>query len=174
MFDEKEIAEYRATLPRDEVKERILEDLQNGIKHQKTEKIFLSRILPIAASFALILVGALLVFGARSSLALQVQTSAETEMIAMVRAIAPTELRAEAKLPLPTEISVESGKLIVTDSETGKILGEGNKLRVHGNVLICWQMEEGAEESGELTLSCLGFTASYRADDACKELIRTK
>ena len=173
MFDEKEIAEYRATLPSEEVKQRILEDLQKGIKHQKTEKIFLSRVLPIAASFALVLVAALLIFGARSSLVLKPH-EAEQEMIALARVIAPTELRAEAKFPLPTEISVPSGKVTVTDAETGELLGEGNKLRVHGNVLICWQMEAGTESSGELTLSCLGFTASYKADDAGNKLIRTK
>ena len=174
MFDEKELADYRATLPRDEVKQRILEDLQNGIKHQKTEKIFLSRVLPIAASFALILVAALLVLGARNSLALQPQVQAETEMIALARAVASTEVKAEAKLPLPTEISVKSGKVIATDAKTGELLGEGTQIRVHGNVLICWQLEKAPEESGELTLSCLGFTAFYQADGAGKELIRTK
>ena len=174
MFDEKDLADYRDTLPRAEVKARILSDLQNGIKTKKTEKIFLSHVLPIAACLALILTAVFLLGGAKNSLALSSCEQEQVSPMMMARMIAPVELRAKAQLPFPTSLTVKSGKVTVTDAETGELLGEGTQIRVHGNVLICWQLEEAPEESGELTLSCLGFTASYQADGAGKELIRTK
>ncbi|MBE6712412.1 MAG: hypothetical protein E7580_02695 [Ruminococcaceae bacterium] len=176
MFDEKEIAEYRETLPSLKAKQRILCDLQTGIRRKKTENLFLTRFLPLAACFILILGAVFLLTFARSSLILTSTPEQETDIAhaSMARSIAPPTLTAKAELKLPTEISVKNGKVTVTDAETNEILGVGTNLRVHGKVVICWQLDGQPSQSGELTLSCLGIRASYRASEAGDELIRTK
>lgn len=170
MFDEKDLEAYRNTLPRAEVKARILDDLSHGINGKKTEKIIPIRFFPlIAACFVLILSAFLLLGTAHRG------TLAETPSdiaVATARSVAQRNLRAEAQILLPTRITVSTGHLTVTDAETGEVLGEGTNLRVHGNVMICWQLETETEPTGVLTLSCLGFKNSYQA--VGDTLIRTK
>ncbi len=169
MFDENGIRAYRDIKPSDSVKTRILADLDAGIKRKNTEKIILSRAFPlIAACLVLVLSAIFLSHFANRSVMLDVEQGIAT---AAARSIAPQPITAAADLKLPTEIAVTDGTLTVTDAETGEILGEGNNLRVHGKVIICWHLETESQTQ-ELTLSCLGFKNSYRATD--NSLIRTK
>lgn len=173
MFDENKLKEYRNTLPSENVKARILADLEAGINRKKTAKIPLTRILlPLAACLVLILTSLLFV-GAHSSVTLSLPASQDPQ-IAVARSVSAPSVSVEADFRFPTSISVDSGKVTVTDAETGKILGEGTNLRVSGKVMIRWQLEDKAEKSGELTLSCLFFSEAYKPAKNGQGLIRTK
>ncbi len=166
MFDEKDIAQYRSVLPADRVKAEILADLDRGINSKKTEKINLSRTFSLIAACLVLVLSAVFLFGtAQSSLLLEAQ-----EGVMSARSIGET-LTAKAEFKLPTGLTVSEGHLVVTDAETGEILGQGTNLRVHGNVIVCWRLEE-AGQNGELTLSALCLKASYKAENG--QLIRTK
>ena len=167
MFDEKDLAAYRSVLPSDEVRSKILADLDRGINRKKTEKIILSRAFPLVAACLVLIVSVVFLSGTiQSSLILEPTESSAT----LVRSISLPPLTATADFKIPTQIIVTAGSLTVTDAETGEILGEGDHLRVHGNVVVCWHLEN--ESDGELTLSCLGFKKSYEATENC--IIRTK
>ena len=166
MFDEKDLAQYRSVLPSDEVKDRILADLDQGINGKKTGKINLSRAFPLIAACLVLVLSAVFLFGtAQSSLLLESQ-----EGVTSARSIGET-VTAKAEMKLPTHLSVSEGHLVVSDADTGKVLGQGTNLRVHGNVIVCWHLEEDGQK-GEITLSVLSLKASYKAENG--HLIRTK
>lgn len=166
MFDEKDLEAYRNTLPGKDVKARILADLNQGINGKKAEKIILSRAFPLIAACLVLVLSAAFLFGTvQSSLRLEAQ-----EGIVTARSAGET-VYAKAELKFPTRLAASCGHLVVTDAQTGKILGEGTNLRVHGDVIICWHLEE-AEQKGELKLSALGAKTSYKAANG--QLIRTK
>lgn len=166
MFDEKDVAQYRSVLPSDRVKAEILGDLDRSINGKKTEKIILSRAFPLIAACLVLVLSAVFLFGAaQSSLLLESQ-----EGVMSARSLGET-LTAKAELKLPARLTVSEGDLVVTDAETGELMGQGTDLRVHGNVIVCWRLEE-AGQNGELTLSALCLKASYKAENG--QLIRTK
>ena len=166
MFDEKDLEAYRNTLPGKDVKARILTDLNQGINGKKTEKIVLSRAVPLIAACLVLVLSAAFMFGtAQSSLQLETQEGVVTARSA------GEAVYAKAELKFPTRLTASRGHLVVTDVQSGKILGEGTNLRVHGDVIICWHLEEVGQK-GELTLSALGAKTSYKAENG--QLIRTK
>ncbi len=168
MFDEKDLEAYRSTLPDKAVKARIIDDLNHGINGKKTEKIVLSRAFPLIAACLVLVLSAVFLFGtAHRSLLIEPQSGIAT---ASARSVGEN-FTAKAELNLPTQITVSQGHLVITDVETGETLGMGTNLRVHGDVMICWHLEE-AEHKGELTLSCMGLKASYKAENG--QLFRTK